>query len=246
MQKTTGRAGGNIIAEPCLMVGVFSGDLPDRVPSGERIRCLVACGARQVDCRKAVAAGSGSILLFAVRFRMAGQRTPLEWLGDIVFYLCYAVAGAAGLQWLVIGCVMAGLGFLAMLVDGPHTNWRVLRRRCRFVPSEIFEGMPLFGTPCFLSSRAWKSPLPASNSGPTPRRAESDFLSAYQHEMDTLPPIRDMTQAPGKIRFFRIGALTLLSLKPGAGAVPDQAGNVLWSPDLLRTIRPPTCRACRW
>jgi len=28
------------------------------------------------------------------------------------------------------------------------------------------------------SVRAWKSPLPASNSGPTPRRAESDFLSA--------------------------------------------------------------------
>ena len=28
------------------------------------------------------------------------------------------------------------------------------------------------------SVRAWKEPLPASNSGPTPRRAKSDFLSA--------------------------------------------------------------------
>ena len=27
------------------------------------------------------------------------------------------------------------------------------------------------------SVRAWKEPLPASNSGPTPRRAKSDFLS---------------------------------------------------------------------
>ena len=68
-----------------------------------------------------------------------------EWLGDIVFYLCYAAGGAAGLQWLVIGCVLAGLGFLAMLaskpacrakehgrgVSGPQ-NWRVLLRQRRF------------------------------------------------------------------------------------------------------------------
>jgi hypothetical protein len=33
---------------------------------------------------------------------------------------------------------------------------------------------------------AWKSPLPASNSGPTPRRAESDFLSAITPEILTL------------------------------------------------------------
>jgi len=68
-----------------------------------------------------------------------------EWLGDIVFYLCHAAAGAAGLQWLVIGCVMAGLGFLAMLAAAPSrenrrpNNWGALRHQRRFVQSETWD-----------------------------------------------------------------------------------------------------------
>ncbi|MFA7345283.1 MAG: hypothetical protein WC003_13345 [Terrimicrobiaceae bacterium] len=74
-----------------------------------------------------------------------GSELRWEWLGDIAFYLCYSVAGAAGLQWLVIGCVMAGLGFLAMLADAPvapskgngHRNrWRALRRLRRFLKGD--------------------------------------------------------------------------------------------------------------
>jgi hypothetical protein len=52
-----------------------------------------------------------------------------EWLGDIVFYLCYAAAGAAGLQWLVIGCLMAGLGFLAVLAPAAGLNGSLARFR---------------------------------------------------------------------------------------------------------------------
>jgi hypothetical protein len=49
--------------------------------------------------------------------RLAGE-LRWEWLGDIVLYLAYAVGGAQGIQWLVVGCALAGLVFLARCAKG--------------------------------------------------------------------------------------------------------------------------------
>lgn len=55
-----------------------------------------------------------------------GSELRWEWLGDMIFYLCYAAMGAAGLQWLVISCVMLSLMFLAKLVPKPSSPWTLL------------------------------------------------------------------------------------------------------------------------
>jgi len=49
-----------------------------------------------------------------------------EWLGDILLYLVHAIGGAAGIQWLVVACLLAGLAFLSKLSNTPRGPWILL------------------------------------------------------------------------------------------------------------------------
>ncbi|MCX6973027.1 MAG: hypothetical protein NTZ94_01800 [Verrucomicrobia bacterium] len=49
-----------------------------------------------------------------------------EWLGDILLYLVYAIGGAAGIQCLVVACLVAGLAFLSKFSDASRGSWTLL------------------------------------------------------------------------------------------------------------------------
>lgn len=49
-----------------------------------------------------------------------------EWLGDILLYLAHALFGAAGIQWLVVVCLIAGLYFLSINAAATRGPWMLL------------------------------------------------------------------------------------------------------------------------
>jgi len=55
-----------------------------------------------------------------------GSDLRWSWLGDIVLYILYAVAGPVGFQVLVVGCVVAALWFLAALAPTSRGPWILL------------------------------------------------------------------------------------------------------------------------
>lgn len=52
-----------------------------------------------------------------------GSELRWQWLGDIALYLAYAGGGAAGIQWLVVACALAGLFFVAKCGGGMRGPW---------------------------------------------------------------------------------------------------------------------------
>jgi hypothetical protein len=72
--------------------------------------------------------------------------------------------------------------------------WRCQPRRVaqpsKFRLSGLLTRRPcLTSGPTFGTLRPWKRTLPASDSGPTPRRAKSDFLSVHRSLFQKLPPL---------------------------------------------------------
>ena len=49
-----------------------------------------------------------------------------QWLGDIVLATAHALGGAAGIQWLVVACLVAGLAFLSTMASTPRGPWILL------------------------------------------------------------------------------------------------------------------------
>ena len=49
-----------------------------------------------------------------------------QWLGDIVLATAHALGGAAGIQWLVVACLVAGLAFLSKMASTPRGPWILL------------------------------------------------------------------------------------------------------------------------
>jgi hypothetical protein len=55
-----------------------------------------------------------------------GSKLRCQWLGDILLYLVHAIGGAAGIQWLVVACLILGLLFLTKLSTAPRGPWILL------------------------------------------------------------------------------------------------------------------------
>jgi hypothetical protein len=49
-----------------------------------------------------------------------------EWLGDILLYLVHAIGGAAGIQWLVVACLITGLAILSKFSNTLRSPWILL------------------------------------------------------------------------------------------------------------------------